>query len=168
MYHERNSPSLETRYRPKKLVHPKTVATCPVVALRPAGPYEMTGLPLGRVARSARPRCRRGHHQHLLFTPVFWGIYLLSAATLSRVATASLWPASWRKEWKVERGELGVGVVVVVNVAEVRAGAPAPGSSEPQSSAVDFFASGFATRYSSLQVLSPLSSPLTLEAYPRL
>lgn len=75
---------------------------------------------------------------------------LPSAATLSRVATASLWPASSRKEWRVWKGELGVGGVVVVDVADVRAGAPVPGSSEPQSSALNFFANGFATHYNSL------------------
>ena len=35
---EEDAPSLDTRYLPRKLVHPNTVTVRPVTALRPGGP----------------------------------------------------------------------------------------------------------------------------------
>ena len=49
-------PSFATRYLPKKLVQPNTVTVCPVVALRPGGPYWMAALPEGCTLRSWRAR----------------------------------------------------------------------------------------------------------------
>jgi hypothetical protein len=55
-------PSLATRYLPKNPVQPKTVATWPVTALLPAGPYEMTGFnECGRTATSDADRCENNH-----------------------------------------------------------------------------------------------------------
>ena len=41
---EKDSPSLDTTYLPRKPVHPKTVTTCPLTALYPGVPAEMMGL----------------------------------------------------------------------------------------------------------------------------
>jgi len=53
---KRAAPSFATKYRPKNPVHPNTVATCPVMAERPGGPWEMIGL-LRTVSRSAYALC---------------------------------------------------------------------------------------------------------------
>lgn len=45
-------PSLDTRYRPRNPVHPKTVTTCPVTALYPGGPRETIVLFEPTLARS--------------------------------------------------------------------------------------------------------------------
>jgi hypothetical protein len=50
-------PIFETRYRPRKLEAPKTVATWPVTALRPGVPTETTAFPEGRTATLCKPRC---------------------------------------------------------------------------------------------------------------
>lgn len=58
-----HAPSFATIYRPRKPVLPNTVATRPVTALLPGGPYEITGL-LGRVSKSWIARCSRGIGMH--------------------------------------------------------------------------------------------------------
>lgn len=78
-----NSPSLATRYLPRNPVHPNTVATWPLTALRPAGPYEMMGFRAGRTVRSASPRCSNT----CLFQPAYW--LIISVCTFS-TRTAAL------------------------------------------------------------------------------